>query len=203
MLPFDVILFDVGGVLLTNGWDHGERVAAAAKFGLDAQKLEARNAKAYAAWETDEINRDQYLDAAVFYEPRSFSREEFFNFILAQSKLLEDGALEILAELSASNRYFIGALNNEARETNDFRFAKFGMRRYFKAAFSSCYVGLRKPDPAIYRRALDILGSAPDRTLFIDDRQENVNGAVGVGMKAIRFTGAKALRAELGKLGVL
>ncbi|MGO9323352.1 MAG: HAD family hydrolase [Terracidiphilus sp.] len=203
MLPFDVILFDVGGVLLTNGWDHGERVAAAAKFGLDAQELEARNPKAYAAWESDEINRDQYLDVAVFYEPRSFSREEFFNFILAQSKLLEDGALEILAELSVSNRYFIGALNNEARETNDFRFAKFGLRRYFKVAFSSCYVGLRKPDPAIYRRALDILGSAPDRTLFIDDRQENVNGAVGAGMKAIRFTGAEALRADLGMLGVL
>lgn len=203
MLPFDVILFDVGGVLLTNGWDHDERAAAAAKFGLDAQELEARNAKVYAAWERDEINRSQYLDAAVFYEPRSFSRDEFFNFILAQSKLLADGALQILVELSAANRYFIGALNNEARETNDFRFAKFGLHRYFKVAFSSCYVGLRKPDPAIYRRALDILGSAPDRTLFIDDRQENVDGAAGVGMKAIRFTGAGALKAELGKMGVL
>jgi putative hydrolase of the HAD superfamily len=202
MLPFDVILFDVGGVLLTNGWDHGERAAAATKFGLDAQELEARNAKVYAAWESDAINRDQYLDAAVFHEPRSFSRDEFFDFILAQSKLLEDGALEILAELSAANRYFIGALNNEARETNDFRFAKFGLRRYFKAAFSSCYMGLRKPDPAIYRRALDILGSAPNRTLFIDDRLENVSGAVGAGMKAIRFAGAEALRGELGKLGV-
>ena len=159
MLPFDVILFDVGGVLLTNGWDHGERAAAAARFGLDAEELEARNAKVYPAWESDAINRDRYLDAAVFYEPRSFSREEFFDFILAQSKLLEDGALEILTELSAADRYFIGALNNEARETNDFRFAKFGLRRYFKVAFSSCYVGLRKPEAAIYRRALDILGS--------------------------------------------
>ena len=58
MLPFDVILFDVGGVLLTNGWDHDERAAAAAKFGLDSQELEARNAKVYAAWERDEINRE-------------------------------------------------------------------------------------------------------------------------------------------------
>jgi len=203
MLPFDVILFDVGGVLLTNGWDHGERVAAAAKFGLDVQELEARNAKVYASWESDKIDHNQYLDAAVFYEPRNFSRDEFFDFILAQSKLLADGALEILTELSASNRYFIGALNNEARETNDYRFGKFELRRYFKVAFSSCYVGLRKPDPAIYRRALDILGSDPARTLFIDDRQENVDGAVGVGMKAIRFSGAAALRGELGKLGVL
>src|ERR1700689_1998720 len=118
MLSFDVILFDVGGVLLTNGWDHGERAAAAAKFGLDAQELEARNTTVYAAWEKSDIDRGQYLDSAVFYEPRSFSRDEFFDFILAQSKLLADGALDILAELSASNRYLIGALNNEARETN-------------------------------------------------------------------------------------
>ena len=75
MLPFDVILFDVGGVLLTNGWDHGERAAAAAKFGLDALELEARNAKVYSAWERDEIDHYKYLDAAVFYEARSFSRD--------------------------------------------------------------------------------------------------------------------------------
>ncbi len=203
MLPFDVILFDVGGVLLTNGWDRDERAAAVARFGLDARELEIRHEKVFAAWERSEIDVNQYLDAAVFYEPRSFSREEFFEFILAQSKLLEDGALGVLTELSAANRFLIGALNNEARETNDFRFTKFGLRRYFKVAFSSCYVGLRKPDPAIYRRALDILGSDPARTLFIDDRQENVDGAVGAGMRAIRFTGAEALRAELRQLGVV
>jgi putative hydrolase of the HAD superfamily len=202
MLPFDVVLFDVGGVLLTNGWDHGERAAAAAKFGLDVQELEARNAKVYAAWERDEIDHNQYLDAAVFYEPRSFSRDEFFAFILAQSKLLEDGALEILKEIAASKKYLVGALNNEARETNDFRFGKFELRRYFKVAFSSCYVGLRKPDAAIYRRALDVLGSAPERTLFVDDRQENVDGAVAARMKGIRFTGADGLRKELEGLGV-
>lgn len=202
MLPFDVILFDVGGVLLTNGWDHGERAAAVAKFGLDAQELEVRNAKVFAAWEWSEIDVNQYLDAVVFYEPRGFSRDEFFDFILAQSKLLEDGALEILKEISASKKYLVGALNNEARETNDFRFSKFGLRRYLKVAFSSCYVGLRKPDPAIYRRALDILGSDPARTLFIDDRQENVDGAAAAGMVAIRFAGAEGLRAELEKLDV-
>ena len=115
---------------------------------------------------------------------------------------MPDGALPVLEELSASKRYLLGALNNEARETNGHRFSRFGLRRYFRVAFSSCYVGLRKPEPAIYRRALDILGSDPARTLFIDDRQENVDGAVTAGMKAIRFTGAEALRAQLGNLGV-
>jgi putative hydrolase of the HAD superfamily len=202
MFPFDVILFDVGGVLLTNGWDHGERAAAVAHFGLDAAALEIRHEEVMDAWERGAIDLNQYLDVAVFYEPRAFSRSEFFSFMLAQSQKLPDGALHILAELAESNPCLIGALNNEARETNDFRFDHFGLRRYFKVAFSSCYVGLRKPEPAIYRRALDILGCSPERVLFIDDREENVAGGLAAGMKAIRFTEADALRGELRSLGV-
>jgi putative hydrolase of the HAD superfamily len=202
MFPFDVILFDVGGVLLTNGWDHGERAAAVAHFGLDAAALEAAHATVMDAWERGEINLNQYLDAAVFYEPRAFSRSEFFSFMLAQSQKLPHGALHILAELAESHACMVGALNNEARETNEFRFAHFGLRRYFKVAFSSCYVGLRKPEPAIYLRTLDILGCRPERVLLIDDRQENVAGGLAAGMKAIRFTGADALRVELEELGV-
>jgi len=203
MFPFDVILFDVGGVLLTNGWDHAERAAAVERFGLDAADFEARHLAVYDAWERSAITGKTYLNETVFYEPREFSRGDFFSFMLAQSKLLPGGALEILNELSVSNRYLLGALNNEARETNDFRFGKFELRRYFKVALSSCYVGLRKPEPAMYRRALDILGCAPERMLFIDDRQENVDGAAQARIKAIRFTGAEGLRVELEKLGVL
>ena len=203
MSPFDVILFDVGGVLLTNGWDRQERAAAVEQFQLDAGEIEVRNAAVMEAWERGEIDLNQYLDATVFYEPRSFSREEFFDFMLAQSQVLPDSALPILAKLSASNGYMLGSLNNEARETNEFRFGKFELRRYFKVALSSCYLGLRKPEPAMYKRALDILGSAPYRTLFIDDREENVAGAREAGMKAIRFTGAEALRKELEKLKVM
>lgn len=202
MSPFDVILFDVGGVLLTNGWDFRQRAAAAEQFHLDARELETKHAEVGAAWERGEIDRNQYLDAAVFYEPRSFSRDEFFDFILDQSKALPNGALKMVEEISATNRYFLGALNNEARETNEFRFGKFELRRYLKVAFSSCYMGLRKPEPAMYRRALDILGSAPYRTLFIDDREENVAGAAAAGIKAIRFGGAEALRRELESLGL-
>jgi putative hydrolase of the HAD superfamily len=173
-----------------------------AHFGLDGAALEARHEEVMDAWERGEIDLNQYLDAAVFYEPRAFSRSEFFSFMLAQSQRLPHGALHILAELAESNPCMIGALNNEARETNEFRFAHFGLRRHFKVALSSCYVGLRKPEPAIYQRALDILGCPPERVLFIDDREENVAGSLAAGMKAIQFTGADALRAALEELGV-
>jgi len=203
MFPFDVILFDVGGVLLTNGWDHVERAIVLDQFHLDRAEFEARHAEPYDAWERDAISMKEYLDATVFYRPRAFSHQEFFDAICAQSKLLPDGGMGILRELAASHGSMLGVLNNEARATNEYRFKQFGIREHLKVAFSSCYLGLRKPEQAIYQRALDILGTPAARVLFIDDRAENAAGAEGVGMKAIRFTGADALRGELAKLGVL
>jgi putative hydrolase of the HAD superfamily len=198
-----VILFDVGGVLLTDGWDQRERAAAVEHFHLDLDAFEALSPAHYDAWERDAIPMKAYLDATVFYEPRSFSHDDFFAFMLTQSKLLPEGALGILQELAASDKCLLGALNNETRETNEYRFQHFGLRELFQVALSSCYLGLRKPEPAIYRRALDILGRPAQRILFIDDRQENVAAAISAGMNAIRFEGAEELRRKLESLGVL
>jgi putative hydrolase of the HAD superfamily len=203
MYPFDVILFDIGGVLLTNGWDHQERKAVVEQFKLDGAALEARHAKAFEGWERGELTLDEYLDAVMFYEPRSFSREEFFAAICAQSKKLPDGALCVLNELAESDQCMLGSLNNEARETHEFRITKFELRAVLKFTFTSCFMGIRKPDSRIYDHALGILGKKPERSLFIDDRLENVASAAAVGMKAIHFTGADALRRELQSLEVL
>jgi|ERR1039458_3419836 putative hydrolase of the HAD superfamily len=203
MFPFDVILFDIGGVLLTNSWDKNERAAALEHFHLDSAAFEARHPAPYDAWERGVLPMKAYLDAAVFYEPRSFTHDDFFAFMLSLSMTQPDGALGILGEIAASDKCMLGALNNEARETNEYRLEHFGLRRYFQVALSSCYLRLRKPEPAIYKRALDILGRPPERVLFIDDRVENVDGAAAVGLKAIRFEGAESLRRELVGLGVL
>lgn len=200
MLPFDVILFDVGGVLLTNSWDVRQRAQAAAHFHLDEGDLQTRHAEVMELWERGGIAMSTYLDVAVFHEPRSFSRDEFVACMLDQSKLLPEGAMEILKELSASGRYLLGSLNNEARELNEYRFKAFGLRNYFDVALTSCYLGLRKPDLAIYQRAIDIVGGPPERILFIDDRPENVAGAQAAGLVALHFTDADALRDELRRL---
>lgn len=202
MFPFDVILFDVGGVLLTNGWDRCERSEVLDRFHLDHAEFEARHLKPNDEWERDAITLREYLDATVFYEPREFSHDDFLQAMFAVSLPLPNGALGILAELAASGKYMLGTLNNEGRETNEFRFARFEIRKYIDVAFSSCYVGLRKPEPAMYRRALDVLGRPAERVLFIDDRQENVAGAEAAGMKAICFDGAEGLRRDLELLNV-
>jgi putative hydrolase of the HAD superfamily len=202
MLPFDVILFDVGGVLLTNGWDHRERKAVIEQFDLDLAAFEARHPAPNDAWERSVIPLKAYLDATVFYEPRKFSQDEFFRAMCAQSVELPNGALGVLKELAGLGKYLVGALNNEARETNEYRFEKFEIRKSIDVSLSSCYLGLRKPELAIYKRALDIAGRPAERILFIDDRQENLNGAESAGMKTILFTGAEALRGALAGLEV-
>ena len=202
MFPFDAILFDVGGVLLTNGWDHRERASVVEQFQLDRAEFERRHAQANDAWERDAIGASEYLDATVFYEPRSFSKDDFLGAIFAQSKALPDGGLGILSELAASHKCMLGVLNNEAREPNEYRFQNFNLRDQVDVAFSSCYLGLRKPGEAIYRRALDILGTPGKRTLFIDDRPENAAAAASAGMQVICFTGADALRSQLETLEV-
>ncbi len=202
MLPFDVILFDIGGVLLTNGWDHCERAAVLDEFHLDKDEFERRHPGPNDAWERDAISAETYLDETVFYEPRSFSHRDFLAAVFAQSVELPNGALGILHELAASGRYMLGCLNNEAREPNEHRFQSFGLRQYFDVALSSCYLGLRKPKPAIYRRALDVIGRPPQRIMFIDDRPENAAAAAAAGMKAVWFKGADALRQDLEYLTV-
>ena len=203
MFPFDVILFDVGGVLLTNGWDRCERFTVLDRFHLDHAEFEARHMGPYDAWERDAINAREYLDATVFYEQRSFTHEDFLEAIFSVSKPLPNGAIGILQQLAASGKCMLGTLNNEAREPNNYRFQRYELRQCIEVAFSSCYVGLRKPEPAIYRRALDILGRPGERVLFIDDRQENVAGAEAAGMKGLCFSGADNLRRDLELLSVL
>jgi len=197
MLPFDTILFDVGGVLLTNGWDHRERAAVIAQFNLDLAEFEARHPGPNDKWERDDISLKEYLDATIFYQPRNFSPDDFFAAMCAQSVPLANGALGILGEIAASGIYMLGTLNNEARATNDYRFEHYGIRELIDVALSSCYLGLRKPAPAIYRRAIDIVGGPAERILFIDDRAENAAAAAAAGMTTIRFEGADKLRAQL------
>ena len=202
MFPFDVILFDVGGVLLTNGWDRCERSMVLDRFHMDHAEFEARHAQPNDAWERDAISAREYLDATVFYEPRGFTHEDFLEAIFSVSMPLPDGALGILQELAASGKCMLGTLHTAARAPNEYRLARCEIRKYVEVTLSSCYVGLRKPEPAMYRRALDILGRPGDRVLLIDDRQENVAGAAAAGMKGLRFDGAESLRRDLELLNV-
>ena len=202
MEEISTILWDVGGVLLTNGWDRTQREAVLAHFSLDESEFERRHAALDAAWERDELTADEYMRRTVFYEPRSFTPGEFLEAVRAESRLLEDSAIGILRGLSASEEYVLATVNNESRALNEYRIAKFDLLDEFDAFFSSCYLGLRKPDRKIYQLALDVLQRDPEETVFIDDREENVAAAASLGIHGVRYEGSAALAGALERLGV-
>lgn len=195
------LFFDVGGVLLSNGWDRAERTAASERFHLDWKEFEDRHELVLHAFETGEMGLDEYLDRVIFYCPRSFSREEFANYIRAQSKELP-GTMDVLRRLAATKMYLLCTLNNESRDMNAYRIQKFGLRRYFDVFLSSCYLGVRKPDEAIYRRALDITQRKGEECLFIDDRALNLECAAELGMRTIQFKDAAQLERDLKGLNI-
>ncbi len=201
MPEISLLLWDVGGVLLSNGWDHTSRAAAVERFRLDATEFERRHAAVEVDFETGKLSEDGYLDATIFYQPRAFSRDDVRAFIRSRSTP-NAGAIETARALRAGGRFRLATLNNESRELNDYRIRTFGLGEIFDDFFSSCFTGCRKPDPAAYRTALDITHHAPDRTLFLDDRPENVAAAAALGIRTLRVLDPGRLREELQRSGV-
>ncbi|MGH9481765.1 MAG: HAD family hydrolase [Terriglobales bacterium] len=202
MAAITTLLFDLGGVVLSNAWDHSQRAAVAAHFGLDPAALEARNAQWMAPLETGQISLDEYLVRVVFDKPRAFTPADLSAFIRSCSQPMPE-TLALLGELASAGRLRLATLNNEGRDLNQHRIARFGLKRYFSVFCSSCYLGARKPEPEIYRRALGILQADPGECLFIDDREENLAGAQAVGIEGLHFTSAANLRAAFGQRGLL
>jgi putative hydrolase of the HAD superfamily len=195
------LFLDIGGVILTNGWDSVARRAAIGKFHLDSAEFEARHAVANPEWECGDISLEAYLERTVFYGERKFSPKEFEDFMYAQSQAMPE-SLEFARRMARPGRYLMAAINNEAAEINVYRIQQFGLRDIFAAFFSSCYVGVRKPDVGIYRMALSVMQRSADECIFVDDRAENVDGAQKAGMNAIQFQNVDQLSAELKGFGV-
>ena len=190
------IFFDIGGVLGSNGWDREQRQRAVEHFKLDAEDFQARHEEVVGAWEEGRISIDEYLDITVFCQPRSFGRDSFVEFMYSQS-VPNESAIEIARSLTRHMRFTLMTLNNEADELNRHRIHKFGISEVFEAFLSSCWLGVRKPTRQFYSRALGIAQADPKRSLFIDDRQQNLTAASALGMNVIQFTSPEQLRSDL------
>jgi putative hydrolase of the HAD superfamily len=195
------VFFDIGGVLGTNGWDREQRGAAVRHFGLDAAELEDRHVESIAILEQGRMTLDEYLRCAVFYRPRPFTAEQFKAYMLAQSTPFPE-SIEVVRGLVRTGRYRLMTINNESAELNQHRLDQFGLRELFVAFFSSCWVGILKPAQRIYQVALAMSQADPEQSVFIDDRERNLEPARSLGMQTIRFTDAATLRQDLAGLGV-
>jgi putative hydrolase of the HAD superfamily len=198
-MSVSVLFFDIGGVVLSNGWDRVSRRHCIETFGLDWEEFQDRHEFVSESFETGSMTLDDYLDRTVFYRTRSFSRQEFVEGMYAESHAIP-GTLEFISTLKS--RYLLSTLNNESRELNQYRIARFGLDRVFDLFLTSSYVGVKKPYREIFQLALDIAHKAPDEAVFIDDRPLNLDGAKEVGMHTIEFRDIEQLASGLSELGV-
>ncbi len=195
------LFWDIGGVVLTNGWDRHARRHAATEFNLDWEEFQDRHDLAFPAFDAGNTSLNEYLDRTLFYRHREFTREQFTAFMFAQSKEYPESRA-ILRAAARSGKYFVGAINNEPLELNQYRIETFNLREDFQVFFSSCYVHSRKPEELIFRVALAVTQRPAAQCVFIDDRAMNLESPRRLGMPVIHFQNAEQLRAELKTHGV-
>jgi putative hydrolase of the HAD superfamily len=195
------IFFDLGGVCLSNGWDREQRRFVAEQFGFDYDTFDRRHRQVIDALERGQLSLHDYLQWTIFYEPRSFSIDDVTTALKQLSAPFPE-TLQIVRALQSSGNYLLATINNESRELNEYRINQFGLKSLFSAFFTSCYLGLLKPQPDHYRRAMQITQRAAEECVYIDDRPMNVEVAGILGMRAIGFESAGQLEVDLRTAGI-
>ncbi len=195
------IFLDIGGVLLTNGWDHLARRRASKHFKLQWAEMEDRHNLNFATYEEGKLTLEEYLGRVVFYQKRPFTRTQFRDFMFAQSKPYPE-MIEMLAQLKMRHGLKIAVVSNEARELNAYRIRKFKLDRLVDAFVSSCFVHIRKPDADIFRLALDIAQASAQEVIYIENTPLFVQIAEGLGIRSILHTDYRSTCSKLASLGL-
>jgi putative hydrolase of the HAD superfamily len=199
--PITTLFLDIGGVLLTNGWDRTARTLAAREFGLDMDEMNERHHLTFDTYESGKLNLEEYLSRVVFYENRSFTTEQFKEFMFEQSKPFP-AMIKLVQDLKAKYGLKIAVVSNEGRELNTYRINKFRLHEFVDFFISSCYVHFRKPDADIFSIALDIAHVSACQVVYIDDRSLFVQVAESLGIPGIHHEGYDSTRVKLFEYGL-
>ena len=200
-VPITTLFLDIGGVLLTNGWDHHARKRAATHFKLELAEMEDRHHLTFDTYEEGKLTLEEYLGRVVFYQKRPFTRAQFRHFMFAQSKPYPQ-MIELVRKLKGRYGLKIVAVSNEAQELNSHRIRKFKLDGFVDSFVSSCFVHLRKPDADIFRLALDIAQTPAREVVYVENTPMFVQIAEGLGIRSILHTDYKSTCAKLASFGL-
>lgn len=187
---------DLGGVLLTNGWDRAGRRAAAAHFGLDSEDLDERHHLTFDTYEIGRLSLDEYLNRTVFCHPRDFSREDFRSFMFSQSQPIPE-MIEMVKQLKEKHGFRVVAISNEGRELAQHRIDAFKLRSFIDVFFVSGFLHMRKPDAGIFEFAIDAVQTPLQRSIYMDDRELFVEVASSLGLPAFHHVDVESTRERL------
>jgi len=195
------VFLDIGGVLLTNGWDHHARKRAVRHFKLELAEIEDRHHLTFDTYEEGKLKLEEYLGRVVFYQKRPFTQAQFRRFMFAQSKPYPE-MMELARGLKSKYGLKLVVVSNEGRELNAHRIREFKLDRFVDSFISSCFVHVRKPDADIFRLALDIAQTPAQKVLYIEDTPMFVQIAQGLGIRSILHTDYRSTCAELASFGL-
>lgn len=197
----EALFLDIGGVLLTGGWDRGARRRAAERFGFDLAEMDERHHLTFDAYETGKLDLDGYLERVVFYANRNFTIGAFKEFMFEQSKPYPE-TIDFMRRIKARHRLRVAAVSNEGRELTEYRIRKFALDSLIDAFVCSGLVHLRKPDADIFRLAFDVIQVPAERGVYIDDRPLFVEVASGLGLRGIVHSELATTQRALEELGL-
>ncbi len=195
---------DLGGVLLTNGWDRALRHRTAEHFGLDAAQIaemDERHHLTYDTYESGKMGLDAYLDRVLFFSPRAFSREAVVDFVLGEARAFP-AMIALVRRVKDRHGIKVGVVSNEGRELTADRIERFRLHEFVDFFIVSCFVHFRKPDEDIFRVALDVAQAEPSRVAYLEDRPMFVEVAASLGMHAIWHQDYESTRGRLAALGL-
>jgi putative hydrolase of the HAD superfamily len=195
------LFLDIGGVLLTDGWDHNARKRAATNFKLEWSEMQDRHHLNFETYEEGKLTLEEYLDRVVFYQKRPFTRAQFRCFMFAQSKPRSE-MIALFAQLKVRYGLKIAVVSNEGRELNAYRIRKFKLDGFVDSFISSCFVHVRKPDADIFRLALDIAQAPARQVVYIENTPMFVQIAEGLGIRSILHTEYRSTCAKLASFGL-
>ena len=195
------LFLDIGNVILTNGWDRKLRRSTADLFDIDYRALDERHHLTYDTYESGKLSFDTYLDRVIFFEPRSFGKQEIKDFIFSQTSPFPE-MITLLKGLKKGYSLHLVAVSNEGRELMEYRVKHFKLAEWIDTFIGSCYVHFRKPDMDMYRLALDVAQTPPEQTLYIDDRALFVEVAGTLGIRGITHHGYPSTLAALAANGL-
>jgi putative hydrolase of the HAD superfamily len=196
------MFLDIGGVVLTDGWDHHARRRAATHFRLEWPEMEARHGLTFETYEQGKLTLEEYLGLVVFHRARPFTRAQFRRFMFAQSRPHSE-MIDLVAQVKATLGLKIAVVSNEARELNEYRIRRFKLRDFVDFFVSSCFVEMRKPDADLFRFALDLAQVEARNVVYIDNTPMFVEVARQLGIRGIVHTDYRSTRTQLATLGLV
>jgi glucose-1-phosphatase len=198
---FDVIVFDLGGVLIELAGV--TRMLELLKHRVTVEELWTRwlTSTSVHQFETGQTDADQFAQALLAEFDLPISAIQFLDEFTAWPKGLYPGAVDLLRALAP--RYTLACLTN----TNALHWPRIcdemGLLSHFAVHFVSHHIGLVKPDRAIFQHVIDHLACPPDRILFLDDNALNVESARSVGISGYCVAGLIGVTEQLTALKIL